>query len=115
MNAFSTDCVVSQITHHILDMMSYLIEIAVPMAALAGLAFFFWTLGRQASHADREKQRKARRLTSSARDAVLGSVGWSHGDSLAADFDCGMVSQERDGHIVVARQARITQETMASL
>lgn len=96
-------------------MLAQLLQIAVPTAALLGLSMFFLTLANQAATADKERQRKARRLTRTARDAVLGSVGWSHGDGLASDFDCGMVSKEVGGKVVVARQARLTQETVSSL
>jgi hypothetical protein len=96
-------------------MLAQLLHIAVPATALVGVSAFFLLLAKQAATADKERQRKARRLTRTARDAVLGSVGWTHGDGLASDFDCGMVSKEVGGKIVVARQARLTQETVSSL
>jgi len=96
-------------------MIAQLLQIAVPLAALFAASAFFLNLANQAATADKERQRKARRLTHTARDAVLGSVGWKSRDGLASDFDCGMVSKEVGGKIVVARQARLTQETVASL
>lgn len=96
-------------------MNSQVLQIAVPLILLGLLAAFFARLAWQALHADRQRQLKARRLTGTARNAVLGSVGWDHGDNLAQDFDCGMVSREVQGHVVVARQGRLTQDTIGAI
>lgn len=91
------------------------VQILVPVLVLGLVSLFFFRLAGHASGGDRERQRKARHLTGSARNAVLGSVGWNQGDGLASDFDCGMVSKEVGGKVVVARQARITEETVKAL
>jgi NADH:ubiquinone oxidoreductase subunit 3 (subunit A) len=98
-----------------MTMSSQLIAVAVPLAILCGLAGLFLSIAIQAASTDRERHRRARNLTQTPIDAILGSVGWSQADGLGSDFDCGMVSREQDGKVIVARQARLTQDAIASL
>lgn len=92
-----------------------LIDIAVPIAILFGIGGVFLSIAFQTAVADRERHRRARTFTRSPIDAVLGSVGRRQADGLASDFDCGMVSRVSDGKVIVARQARLTQDAVASL
>lgn len=96
-------------------MQTQLTEIAIPLAILAGLGVVFISIAIQTALVDRERLRRAKNLTRSGIDAVLGSVGRAQADGLASDFDCGMVSREVDGKIIIARQARLTQDAIASL
>ena len=92
-----------------------LIQIAVPVAMLLGLAAFFLVMAKQTASADRARCQRARHLTGTMRDAVLGSVGWRSEDGLATDFACGLVSAEVGGKTVVARQARLTEDTISAI
>ena len=96
-------------------MQTSLIQIVVPVSLMFALAVPFMLMAKDAFRADSMRQRRAQRLSKSARDTVVGSVGWGEPDALAAHFDCGMVSREENGRIVIARQARLTQDTLASL
>jgi NADH:ubiquinone oxidoreductase subunit 3 (subunit A) len=93
----------------------HLIQIAVPLAILVGFGTVFISIALQTASTDRESHRRARNLTRSPIDAILGSVGSSQADGLSSEFDCGMVSREANGKIIIARQARLTQDAIASL
>lgn len=95
--------------------MSPIFEIAAPIALLATLGGFFLSLARQAATADKEHQRRARALSHSAREAVVGAVGWRAANLLSSDVDCGMVSRKVDGKTIIARQAGLSRDSISAL
>lgn len=95
--------------------MAPLLEIAAPLALLAAAAVFFFSLARQAATADPERQRRARSLTGTAREAVVGSVGWRANDLLSGDVDCGMGYVASSEKTVIVRQARLTHDSISSI
>jgi hypothetical protein len=92
-----------------------IIQTIAPLAAIALTGVFFLSVSRRTRRADPEQYRRAKRLTSSYKSAVLGSVGSRESTLALPDVDCGMVSREINGQVTIARQARLTQDAVASI
>lgn len=92
-----------------------IIQTMVPIALLAIAGLVFLAVASRTRQADPDRYNRARRLSVSARDVALGSVGWREQNLSVPDVDCGMAIREVNGKITIARQARLTQDTVASL
>lgn len=95
--------------------MNVAIQTLVPIVLIGLLGVLFLAIYFRTRGADRDRYDRARRLTVSAKDAALGSVGWREQNPSVPDVDCGMAIREIGGTVVIARQARLTQDTIASL
>ncbi len=91
------------------------VQTIVPIALLAVIGLVFLAIASRTRKADPDRYNRARRLTGNARDAALGSVGWREQNLSVPDVDCGMAIREVGGKLIIARQARLTQDTIASL
>lgn len=95
--------------------MSPAVQTIVPVLILAIIGLVFLAISVRTSRADPDRYNRAKRLTASPKDAVLGSVGWREHNPSVPDVDCGMAIREIGGKTIIARQARLTQDTVASL
>lgn len=90
-----------------------LIQIALPVAVMVLPALVFLAAAVRTHRASPSRYARARRLSGTARDVVLGSVGKD--EPFSPDVSHGMAVREVDGRITIARTGRLTRDAVRSL
>ncbi|USN15150.1 hypothetical protein KIKIMORA_00030 [Brevundimonas phage vB_BpoS-Kikimora] len=89
------------------------VDVLIPIVLMVLIAVVFLATAIRTRRAPPAQYARARRLSGTARDVVVGSVGTN--DLDAEGVTRGMAMREVDGRIIIARTGRLTDETLRSL